>query len=218
MAEVRRRLADAGLSERPCRGGHRAAGRARLSRRRGVRARLGRVAGPRPAAGERALRRELRRKGVDDAIIDGVLDEATEAARRTMPRRRAPGDGPSDVGPRPPRDRLLARQRPCARRGSPIPRARRQRAYALLARNGFDSRSTAAAASREARRAICRTTALRPRCRFARPSVVGYGDNRTRTRGPPPGEPWHRLRAGGASSAASPVPSPSDRRCGVART
>jgi regulatory protein len=73
--------------------------------------------------GERALRQELARKGIDRSVRDGVLDERAsdrpdadeDAARRLLDRHAA----------------ALARV--------PDPRARRQRAYALLARNGFDS-------------------------------------------------------------------------------
>lgn len=72
--------------------------------------------------GERALRLELRRKGIDRAVVDETLDEREadrpaadeDAARRLLERHAA----------------ALARV--------PDPRARRQRAYALLARNGFD--------------------------------------------------------------------------------
>ena len=73
--------------------------------------------------GERALRQELARKGIDRAITDETLadrevdrpDADVEAARRLLERHAS----------------ALARV--------PDPRARRQRAYALLARNGFDS-------------------------------------------------------------------------------
>jgi regulatory protein len=77
--------------------------------------------------GERALRDELRLKGVDREIVETVLEE-----------RRADGDddpqgAPDVVAAR----RLLARhERALARVIDP--RARRERAYALLARNGFD--------------------------------------------------------------------------------
>jgi len=59
--------------------------------------------------GEHALRDELRLKGIDRSIVDHVLEE-----------RRSAG---SEVAPP---DRAAA------------PRRRRERAYALLARNGFD--------------------------------------------------------------------------------
>lgn len=72
--------------------------------------------------GERALRRELRVKGIDRAVVDETLDTREverpgadeEAGRRLLERHAA----------------ALARV--------PDLRARRQRAYALLARNGFD--------------------------------------------------------------------------------
>jgi regulatory protein len=72
--------------------------------------------------GARALRMELRQKGIDRSTVDDVLEErdaerpdADEAAARLLLERHASA---------------LARV--------PDPRARRQRAYALLARNGFD--------------------------------------------------------------------------------
>jgi regulatory protein len=72
--------------------------------------------------GERALRQELRLKDIDRAIADETLEERdanrpdadTQAARRLLERHAAA------------LERVLD------------PRARRQRAYALLARNGFD--------------------------------------------------------------------------------
>jgi len=73
--------------------------------------------------GERALRRELALKGIDREIADETLAErATDAP-----------DADADAA-----QRLLARH---ARSLERIvdPRARRQRAYSLLARNGFDS-------------------------------------------------------------------------------
>jgi regulatory protein len=73
--------------------------------------------------GEQALRRELADKGVDRGIVDEVLGERA-------------GDGHSAAD-------LDAATRLLARRGAALarladPRRRRQRAYALLARNGFD--------------------------------------------------------------------------------
>ncbi len=72
--------------------------------------------------GERALRQELARKGIDRATADETLEQRevdlpdadAEAAQRLLERHSS----------------ALARV--------PDPRARRQRAYALLARNGFD--------------------------------------------------------------------------------
>jgi len=73
--------------------------------------------------GERALRSELARKGIDRSLTDGVLEEReaehpeadAEAARRVLARHASALGRVAD------------------------PRARRQRAYALLARSGFDS-------------------------------------------------------------------------------
>lgn len=75
--------------------------------------------------GERALRMELRQKGIDVPTIDDVLGERAENT----------GDGaPDDEAA----DRFLARRaRSLARVADP--RQRRQRAYAALARHGFDS-------------------------------------------------------------------------------
>jgi regulatory protein len=83
--------------------------------------------------GERAIRQELALKGVDRPTIDLVLGERREAAAGI------PSDD-GDVGISPDQaaaERLLARNaRGLARVVDP--RQRRQRAYALLARNGFD--------------------------------------------------------------------------------
>jgi regulatory protein len=87
--------------------------------------------------GERAIRSELSLKGIDRATIDLVLAERREAVSGAM---EDGGDG-GDPGPVSPDEaaarRLLARNaRSLARVMDP--RQRRQRAYALLARNGFD--------------------------------------------------------------------------------
>jgi regulatory protein len=76
--------------------------------------------------GERALRQELRLKGVDGTLIDDAM-----ASRRPEPG----GDDDPDV---PAAERLLARHATQLGRVAD-PRARRQRAYGLLVRNGFDS-------------------------------------------------------------------------------
>jgi regulatory protein len=73
--------------------------------------------------GERALRAELRRKGIDRQVVDEVL-ETRESER--------------------PASDATAARRVLERHASALarvadPRARRQRAYALLARSGFDS-------------------------------------------------------------------------------
>ncbi|HEY2887587.1 MAG TPA: regulatory protein RecX [Candidatus Limnocylindrales bacterium] len=76
--------------------------------------------------GERALRRELAVKGVDRVLVDEAM-----AARRPEPG----GAGDPDL---PAAERLLARHAAKLERVAD-PRVRRQRAYALLVRNGFDS-------------------------------------------------------------------------------
>jgi regulatory protein len=71
--------------------------------------------------GERAIKSELMQKGVDREVLDRVLEERA-------------GDGSVD---REAARRLIAKhERSLARVVDP--RQRRQRAYALLARNGFD--------------------------------------------------------------------------------
>ena len=76
--------------------------------------------------GERAIREELRVKGVDRTTVDAILDERREA--------------PTADEPTP--DRAAA-ARLLAKHARALDRVvdrhqRRQRAYALLARNGFD--------------------------------------------------------------------------------
>ncbi len=73
--------------------------------------------------GERALRDELRLKGVDREIVDLVLLERADAV-----------DTPPD---RDAADRLIAKHVRTLERIDD-PRRRRERAYTLLARNGFD--------------------------------------------------------------------------------
>ncbi len=81
--------------------------------------------------GERAIRQELGLKGVDRATVDLVLAERREAV--TV----ANDDGITVSPDQVAAERLLARHaRSLARVADP--RQRRQRAYALLARNGFD--------------------------------------------------------------------------------
>ena len=76
--------------------------------------------------GERALRDELRLKGIDGAIVESVLDE-----RRTTEHEDATGPDRAAA------ERLIEKNARNLRRITD-PRQRRQRAYALLARNGFD--------------------------------------------------------------------------------
>jgi regulatory protein len=87
--------------------------------------------------GEIALRRELALKGVDRAVVDELLEERREEGSTAS-------DGGVDLAAA---ERLLARhERTLARETDP--RSRRRRAYALLARNGFDPETCAAAAAR----------------------------------------------------------------------
>jgi regulatory protein len=82
--------------------------------------------------GERAIRQELTLKGVDRSTVDLVLGERREAVAS----RSAEDDGAVSAD-REAAERLIARHaRSLARVADP--RRRRQRAYALLARNGFD--------------------------------------------------------------------------------
>lgn len=91
--------------------------------------------------GTRALRAELREKGIDAAIVEAVL---AERAAGTSGGDAWPGDGKGDVSGAAVTDpdegaaaRLLERHRSALQRVAD-PRARRQRAYALLARHGID--------------------------------------------------------------------------------
>jgi regulatory protein len=89
--------------------------------------------------GERALRDELRQKGIAGPTIEVVLgdrrsgaDDLADAEPRGRPR--ADGRTTPDAAAA---ERLIARHRAALARVAD-PRQRRQRAYALLARNGFD--------------------------------------------------------------------------------
>lgn len=94
--------------------------------------------------GERAIRDELRQKGIDRTTADLVVDERRAGA--------AEGQDPGDVttsADQAAADRLLAKhERALARVVDP--RQRRQRAYALLARNGFDPEICSTMAARVA--------------------------------------------------------------------
>ncbi len=99
--------------------------------------------------GESALRRELIMKGIERDTIAAVLAARTEdpslgvgQTDRRYGDDQLPGDGDQPPGDTVSVDhaaaeRLLARRRAALDR-EPDPRKRRQRAYALLARNGFD--------------------------------------------------------------------------------
>jgi SOS response regulatory protein OraA/RecX len=94
-----------------------------------------------------ALRRELGLKGVDRSVINGALDERGES--HNGGRGEASGAPLIGVSPVPPDSmdgaspdtsaarRLIERRLPALLREQD-PRRRRQKAYALLARNGFD--------------------------------------------------------------------------------
>ena len=83
--------------------------------------------------GDRAIRQELGLKGVDRPTIDLVLAERREAAAGIPSDDGEVATSPDQAAA----ERLLARNaRSLARVADP--RQRRQRAYALLARNGFD--------------------------------------------------------------------------------
>lgn len=79
--------------------------------------------------GERALRAELRKKGIDRQVVDDVL----ESRERSAP------DADAAAA-----RRVLERHARTLERITD-PRERRNRAYALLARNGFDSDTAVAA-------------------------------------------------------------------------
>ena len=74
--------------------------------------------------GQNALRRELALKGVSRQVVDEVLGERSAAAEQTHPDLIAAAA-------------LLRRKRAALER-EPDERKRRQKAYMLLARNGFD--------------------------------------------------------------------------------
>jgi regulatory protein len=99
--------------------------------------------------GERAIREELRLKGVDHSSIDLVLAERREAvADPDNDTISVDGAGGSAAGPdRAAAERLIEKHRRILARVAD-PRKRMQRAYALLARNGFDADVCSAAAAR----------------------------------------------------------------------
>ena len=132
IAEVRRRLTPLGYRAPLVDDAVTRMARARLSRRRGVRARLGRVARPGAAAWRARLAARAALKGVDRSIIDAVLEERRAEAATTDVPAGHDGLGADDLAA----ERLLRRKLgPILRENDP--RKRRQRAYALLARSGF---------------------------------------------------------------------------------
>lgn len=89
--------------------------------------------------GETVLRHELLRKGLDRAVVEALLGERSDRLGA------GPGGAAADLAAA---ARLLERRRSALDR-EPDPQRRRTRAYALLARNGFDPevcRAVAAAA------------------------------------------------------------------------
>jgi regulatory protein len=91
--------------------------------------------------GEIALKRELSLKGVDHALVDQLLEERRDD-------RGTGAEGGVDLAAA---ERLLVRhERALAREADP--RSRRRRAYALLARNGFDPETCSAASAAFAER------------------------------------------------------------------
>jgi regulatory protein len=92
--------------------------------------------------GESALRRELSLKGLDRATIDAALDARRRGERTVRLGEAAPVDVAVSEEETPSPDESAARRlldrRGAALRREPDPRVRRQKAYALLARNGFD--------------------------------------------------------------------------------
>jgi len=88
--------------------------------------------------GEHALMIELRQKGVEATVISATLRARRASASRWEP---VPGGGDAEPAPAASVDvaaarKLLARHARALERVAD-PRARRQKAYALLARNGF---------------------------------------------------------------------------------
>ena len=84
--------------------------------------------------GERAIREELRLKGIDRTTIDAVVGERRDRAAATAD---DDADGESVSADRASAERLLAKHTRALDRVAD-PRQRRQRAYGLLARHGFD--------------------------------------------------------------------------------
>jgi regulatory protein len=87
--------------------------------------------------GERAIREELRLKGIDRETVDLVLGERRDRALASGETGGGEDEGEPVTADRTAAERLLAKNaRALARVADP--RQRRQRAYALLARHGFD--------------------------------------------------------------------------------
>src|SRR5918995_5302312 len=87
--------------------------------------------------GERAIRDELRLKGIDRRTIDVVLGERQDRAVAAGAADPDGGDVETVSADRAAAERLVAKNARALARVA-APRQRRQRAYALLARHGFD--------------------------------------------------------------------------------
>jgi SOS response regulatory protein OraA/RecX len=89
--------------------------------------------------GETALMMELRQKGIDAPIIAATLKARREAAVRweDAPAQDDAGEAPGPPSPDEVAARKLLARNARALEREPVPRLRRQKAYALLARNGF---------------------------------------------------------------------------------
>ena len=86
---------------------------------------------------ERAIRQELIQKGIERETIELVLGERSESALASASTSETGEEAVAPTAARAAADRLLAKNRRALDRVAD-PRQRRQRAYALLARHGFD--------------------------------------------------------------------------------
>ncbi len=93
--------------------------------------------------GERALRAELLRKGIPRDLVDAALAERADRDATDASGGRRVAASADEVAAR----RLLERRRTALERAADQ-RLRRQRAYALLARSGFDPETAAREAAR----------------------------------------------------------------------
>lgn len=87
--------------------------------------------------GEGALRQELGRKGIAPELVRTVLDERRDGAGSRSAAADAAGSDRSDRSPDAVAARRLVDRRRAVLMREQDPRKRRQKAYALLARNGF---------------------------------------------------------------------------------
>ena len=94
--------------------------------------------------GERAIRSELALKGVERTVVDTILVDRREAVAEATGTDPAAGSADQAAA-----ERLIAKHARALARVEE-PRQRRQRAYALLARNGFDPETCRDVAARVA--------------------------------------------------------------------